>query len=42
MSEAERSRSLKSKIDVTHTEVHNLYGLMMAKACYQGLQRHRG
>ncbi|MFW9264715.1 glycoside hydrolase family 31 protein [Nostoc sp. CALU 546] len=32
----------KSKIDVTHTEVHNLYGLMMAKACYEGLQRHRG
>ncbi len=26
----------------THTEVHNLYGLMMAKACYEGLQRHRG
>ncbi|WP_375507145.1 TIM-barrel domain-containing protein, partial [uncultured Nostoc sp.] len=25
----------------THTEVHNLYGLMMAKACYEGLQRHR-
>ncbi|MCC5607458.1 glycoside hydrolase family 31 protein [Nostoc sp. CHAB 5834] len=34
--------NLKSKIDVTHTEVHNLYGLMMAKACYEGLQRHRG
>jgi len=25
----------------THTEVHNLYGLMMAKACSEGLQRHR-
>ncbi|MEH2166587.1 MAG: glycoside hydrolase family 31 protein [Nostoc sp.] len=25
----------------THTEVHNLYGLMMAKACYEGLERHR-
>ncbi|WP_298907395.1 TIM-barrel domain-containing protein [uncultured Nostoc sp.] len=37
----ERSRSPKSKIDVTHTEVHNLYGLMMAKACYEGLERHR-
>ncbi|QMS88302.1 DUF4968 domain-containing protein [Nostoc edaphicum CCNP1411] len=31
----------KLRIDVTHTEVHNLYGLMMAKACYEGLQRHR-
>ncbi|MEH2390626.1 MAG: TIM-barrel domain-containing protein [Nostoc sp.] len=31
----------KSKIDVTHTEVHNLYGLMMAKASYEGLERHR-
>ncbi|MBG1271521.1 glycoside hydrolase family 31 protein [Nostoc sp. WHI] len=35
-------QNLKSKIDVTHAEVHNLYGLMMAKACYEGLQRHRG
>jgi alpha-glucosidase len=26
----------------SHTEVHNLYGLMMAKACLEGLQRHRG
>ncbi len=26
----------------THREVHNLYGLMMAKACYEGLERHRG
>ncbi|MBW4561902.1 MAG: glycoside hydrolase family 31 protein [Mojavia pulchra JT2-VF2] len=25
----------------THLEVHNLYGLMMAKACAEGLQRHR-
>ncbi|MBD2439543.1 glycoside hydrolase family 31 protein [Nostoc sp. FACHB-110] len=25
----------------THREVHNLYGLMMAQACYQGLERHR-
>ncbi|MBE9207254.1 glycoside hydrolase family 31 protein [Nostoc sp. LEGE 06077] len=25
----------------THQEVHNLYGLMMAKACSQGLQQHR-
>ncbi|MBD2448251.1 glycoside hydrolase family 31 protein [Nostoc sp. FACHB-152] len=24
-----------------HGEVHNLYGLMMSKACYQGLERHR-
>ncbi|MEH1889938.1 MAG: TIM-barrel domain-containing protein [Nostoc sp.] len=32
----------KSQIDVTHTEVHNLYGLMMAKASYEGLERHRG
>ncbi|MBD2727066.1 glycoside hydrolase family 31 protein [Nostoc sp. FACHB-892] len=32
----------KLEIDVTHTEVHNLYGLMMAKACYEGLERHRG
>lgn len=31
----------KFKIDATHTEVHNLYGLMMAKACAEGLQRHR-
>jgi alpha-glucosidase len=31
----------KLGIDVTHTEVHNLYGLMMAKACYEGLKRHR-
>ncbi|AUB38219.1 malZ, alpha-glucosidase [Nostoc flagelliforme CCNUN1] len=29
-------------VSPTHTEVHNLYGLMMAKACYEGLQRHRG
>ncbi len=33
--------SRESKIDVTHLEVHNLYGLMMAKACAEGLQRHR-
>ncbi|WP_341528069.1 glycoside hydrolase family 31 protein [Nostoc sp. UHCC 0302] len=26
----------------THLEVHNLYGLMMAKASYEGLQRLRG
>ncbi|WP_392535486.1 glycoside hydrolase family 31 protein [Nostoc sp. C117] len=25
----------------THIEVHNLYGLIMAKACYEGLERHR-
>ncbi|BBD57956.1 alpha-glucosidase [Nostoc sp. HK-01] len=25
----------------THQEVHNLYGLMMAKACWEGLQEHR-
>ncbi len=25
----------------THGEVHNLYGLMMARACAEGLQRHR-
>ncbi|MBD2169185.1 glycoside hydrolase family 31 protein [Calothrix membranacea FACHB-236] len=31
----------QSKIDVTHLEVHNLYGLMMARACAEGLQRHR-
>ncbi|GAX35200.1 glycoside hydrolase family 31 protein [Nodularia sp. NIES-3585] len=31
----------KSKIDVTHEEVHNLYGLMMAKSSHQGLTRHR-
>jgi len=31
----------KSISSATHTEVHNLYGLMMAKACYQGLERHR-
>ncbi len=24
-----------------HLEVHNLYGLSMAKACFQGLERHR-
>ncbi|QFS42802.1 glycoside hydrolase family 31 protein [Nostoc sphaeroides] len=40
LSEVEVQNS-KSKIDVTHTEVHNLYGLMMAKACYEGLERHR-
>ncbi|MCC5634727.1 DUF4968 domain-containing protein [Nostoc sp. CHAB 5844] len=27
--------------EATHQEVHNLYGLMMAKACYEGLQQHR-
>ncbi|MEB3827710.1 glycoside hydrolase family 31 protein [Phormidium sp. CCY1219] len=25
----------------THAEVHNLYGHMMAKSCYEGLRRHR-
>ena len=25
----------------THLETHNLYGLSMAKACYEGLQKHR-
>jgi alpha-glucosidase len=25
----------------THAETHNLYGLMMAKACADGLHRHR-
>ncbi|HLO50832.1 MAG TPA: TIM-barrel domain-containing protein, partial [Kamptonema sp.] len=25
----------------THAETHNLYGLMMAKACYEGLKRSR-
>jgi alpha-glucosidase len=25
----------------THAETHNLYGLMMARACYEGLERHR-
>ncbi|WP_254567361.1 glycoside hydrolase family 31 protein [Oscillatoria sp. HE19RPO] len=25
----------------THLEVHNLYGQMMAKSCYQGLRQHR-
>lgn len=25
----------------THREVHNLYGQMMAKSCYEGLRRHR-
>ena len=25
----------------THAETHNLYGLMMAKACYEGLEKHR-
>ncbi|MBU7584687.1 MAG: glycoside hydrolase family 31 protein [Nostoc sp. TH1S01] len=27
--------------NTTHQEVHNLYGLMMAKACFEGLQQHR-
>ncbi|WP_418006498.1 TIM-barrel domain-containing protein [Nostoc piscinale] len=27
--------------NTNHTEVHNLYGLMMAKACFEGLQQHR-
>ncbi|WP_414566748.1 MULTISPECIES: glycoside hydrolase family 31 protein [unclassified Anabaena] len=27
--------------NTNHAEVHNLYGLMMAKSCYAGLKRHR-